>query len=65
MFATFIVPEASSEAYGSQQELNPILAASKPVPGENRQKESTPSMQDARLEAFPSWEYFLNELEFE
>lgn len=65
MFATTIVPEASSEAFISQQELDPILASTRPVPGEKMQKGAYPAKKASGHEEFPSWEYFLNELEFE
>lgn len=65
MFATLIVPEASSEAFVSPQELKPILAPAKPVAGDTLQKGDTSLKKGSRLQGFPSWEYFLNELEFE
>jgi len=65
MFSSMIIPDASSEAYSSQQPLNPILAASHPEPAGNLQIGSSTPKKSSALEELTSWEYFLNELEYE
>lgn len=65
MFATMISPEASTEVFASQQELKPIISIHSPEPAEYPQKVIASSKKVSRMEEFTSWEYFLNELEFE
>ncbi|NDC77590.1 MAG: hypothetical protein EBZ67_06940 [Chitinophagia bacterium] len=65
MLTRMIVPDASLEAYGSPKQLNPIIATTIDESGEYLQKEASSSKKASRLEELPSWEYFLNELEFE
>jgi hypothetical protein len=45
--------------------LNPILAASHPEPAGNLQIGSSTPKKSSALEELSSWEYFLNELEYE
>jgi hypothetical protein len=65
MYSRTIIPDASSEAYGSPNQLNPIIATTIDVSGEHLQKGAYSPKMGSRLEELPSWEYFLNELEFE
>lgn len=65
MLTRMIIPDVSPETYGSPKQLNPIIATTIDESGEHLQKGAYSPKRGSRLEELPSWEYFLNELEFE
>ena len=64
MFAATIAPKAPSDRIGTHQELQPIIATLQHHPIE-RFEGGKSSEKAVWLQEMPTWEYFVNELEFE